>query len=156
MARLDQNFEQINDSLNWWADRYLEVQSWNASSRPYYVVARIPKNSTSNAFWGTMFVAGVGPLNYFSKGAWIVQVFARNGVFNLMVTELVAPGLSVEFGYYDGGDGYWYIGYHSRPYASSGSIFLVANHQDPARRVELLTPTPTTTAPSGWTEVAAS
>lgn len=156
MARLDQNFEQINDSLNWWADRYLEVPSWNANSRPYYVVARIPKNTTSSAYWGTMFVASVGPLNYYSKGAWIVQVHSRSSNLTLTVTELVAPGQSVEFGYYDGGDGYWYIGYHSRPYATSGSIFLVGNHGNPARAVQLLTPSPSTTAPSGWTEVAAS
>ena len=156
MARLDQNFEQINDSLNWWAERYLEVPNWNANSRPYYIVGRIAKNTTSNAYWGTLFVTGVGPLNYFSKGVWVVQVFARNSVLNLMVSELVAPGQLVEFGYYDGGDGYWYFGFHARPYTSGGSVYVLANHNTQTRAVELLTPTPTTTAPSGWTEVAAS
>lgn len=157
MARLDQNFEQINDSLNWWAERYTDIPAWSANSRPYVIFARIGKNTASTySFWGQILVSGIGGLRLATKGTWIVQVHAISGALTMTVSVLAPSSGAVDFGYYDGGDGYWYIGARAAVYQSSGSAYIIGNSNTAARKVSFITPTQSTTAPEGWTTVTPS
>ena len=83
-------------------------------------------------------------------GVYIVQIFNRNSTFAVRYTKIAPDNGGVTFGYYDGGDGYYYIGVYRGAYPSAPEV------------IELVKPSTAyvpeydvyydgSTSPSGWT-----
>lgn len=122
-----------------------------SSSVNYRVFARCPKNSSGVSASSVFLIAGIAGLTTNAGlGVYIVQVYNRSGTFAIRYTKIAPDSGTPVFGYYDGGDGYWYIGVYRGTYGASPEI------------IELVPPSLTyawqfdvyydnSTAPSGWT-----
>lgn len=128
-----------------------ETGSWT-----YTGFARVPKGTTYN--FGILLVAGYDAASVANSqyGAAIIQICNVSNAMRITATK-IAPNATanVKFGYWDGGDGYWYIGVYSPGYRVTLSVTPLVVHPNAARRVTIDNYYPySTTAPTGWTEVA--
>lgn len=131
--------------------RDFKASATASSSVNYRVFARCPKNSTGVTASSVFLVSGVtGLTTNAGLGVYIVQVYNRNSTFALRYTKIAPDSGTPSFGYYDGGDGYYYIGVYRGTYGASPEI------------IELTSPSATyawefdvyydnSTSPSGWT-----
>lgn len=122
-----------------------------SSSVNYRVFARCPKNSGGTSGSSVLLVSGVAGLaTNGGLGVYIIQVYNRSGTFVLRYTQIAPANGTPVFGYYDGGDGYYYIGVYRGTYGAVPEI------------IELNPPSASlawtfdvyydgSTAPSGWT-----
>lgn len=126
----------------------------NSGSWTYTGFARVPKNANAN--YGTLLISGYDGVNASeTAGVALIQLRNSSNVLFMTVTK-IAPNKSngVKFGYWDGGDGYWYIGVLSPAYRYPISVTPIMVHGNNARRVTVDNYYPwNTTAPTGWTEV---
>lgn len=147
--------EQARSNIN--AGTPLEFRDFRASasspnSANYRVFARSPKNSTGSNGSAVFLVAGLsGVATNAGLGVYIVQTYNRSSTFALRYTKLAPDNGTVTFGYYDGGDGYWYIGvYRSSTYGASPEIIeLVAPSANYVWTFDVYYNN--STSPSGWT-----
>lgn len=125
----------------------------NSGSWTYTGFARVPKNTNAN--YGTLLISGYDGVNASeTAGVALIQLRNSSNVLSMTVTK-IAPNKSngVKFGYWDGGDGYWYIGVLSPAYRYPISVTPIMVHGNNARRVTVDNYYPwSTTAPTGWTE----
>lgn len=128
--------------------------SSNSGSWTYTGFARVPKNTAAN--YGALLVSGYDGVNASgTAGVALIQLRNSSNVLSMTVTK-IAPNTSsgVKFGYWDGDDGYWYIGVFSPAHRYPISVVPIMVHGDAARRVTIDNYYPwNTTAPTGWTEV---
>lgn len=121
----------------------------------YRCFGRVAKNTVGTSSGAILFVSNIQSIAAVDKGAYIIQTNNRNSTFEMLVTQL-APvyGTPPVFGYWDGGDGYWYIGVCQQYQASLISV-TVLSELNPAQLMELADGTEfyeSGSAPSGWTE----
>lgn len=133
----------------------LEWYGLNLSTWSYLAFARIKKGTGNDTL--TMLVANYGGLTNANRGVAIVQVFASSGGAIAMTVTQIAPcanSSTIRFGYYDGGDGYYYIGVYSPAYRDVLSAIPLANPVRSGRRgSEFGNYYGNATAPDGWTPV---
>lgn len=136
----------------------LGIPSSNSSVWTYNIFARVAKSATYN--YGTLLISGYDGVNttrnFAYGGVALLQIKNYNNVLMMCVTKLAPNTSDIKFGYYDGGDGYWYIGVYSPPYKWISGVTPIANPTDIARSVQVADYSFTTAAPTGWTEVGFS
>ena len=143
----DASGDEIAPVATWWAT------SHNASSASYKIFARIPVNDVGTVSMGSFLVSGANSATALNRGLYFVQVVNRNSAFTISVSPVSDPYYSHEFGYYDGGDGYIYIGvYRSQTYGASLRVLPITPATD-YKPLEFDNFADTTTAPTGWTKV---
>lgn len=157
MATLSYTAERIDELLAE-VDSYgdLDIKGFKAagssgSSNNYRVFARCPINATGVSGSAVLLVAGGTSIAANSGlGVYIVQIYNRNSTFELRYTKIAPDNNTAVFGWYDGGDGYYYIGIYRGSYPAAPEI------------IELFPPSLTyaltysvyydgSTAPTGWT-----
>lgn len=133
----------------------LEWYGLNLSTWSYLVFARIKKGTANDTL--TMIVANYGALTNSNRGVAIIQVYASAGGAIAMTATQLAPcanSSTIKFGYYDGGDGYYYIGVYSPAYRDILSVIPLANPVRGGRRgTSFGDYYGSATAPDGWTAV---
>lgn len=132
----------------------LEWHGLNNSARTYLVFARVKKGTGNDTL--TMLVSNYGSLTQVNRGVAIVQVYASSGGSIAMTATQIAPchDTAARFGYYDGGDGYYYIGVYSIGYRDVLAVLPLANPMRASRRgTSFGNYYGSTTAPDGWTAV---
>ena len=124
------------------------------SARTYLAFARVRKGTGNDTT--TLLVSNYGSLLQANRGVALLQIFANStGAFTMTATQ-IAPCQDAEarFGYYDGGDGYYYIGVYSAGYRDVLSVIPLGNPvRTGARGTSFGAYYGSTTAPDGWTEV---
>lgn len=124
----------------------------NASSASYTVFAKLKVSETGSTYLMRFLVSNVGGTFYANGGLFYVQAFSRNNSMSITVHRLVTGVGIIRFGYYDGGDGYYYLGvYRSATYGSAPAVFapFISSLAD----VTFGSFYDGTTAPEGWTEI---
>ena len=136
--------------------RDFKATGTSSSSANYRVFARAKKNSSGTTANTVFLVAGVSnATSNAGSGVYIAQIYNRSSSFVLRYTQIAPDNGTIVFGYYDGGDGYWYIGVYRNSYGPNPEI------------LELVPPNTTyewefdvyydsSTSPSGWTAGTAS
>lgn len=132
------------------------IEPTNIGNWTYAGFARLPKNANIN--YGEFIVGGYDSASTSNTpGAAIIQLRNTSNVLTMTVTKLTPNAQAATFGYWDGGDGYWYIGVYAPGYRFPLSVIPLVQHRNAARRVEFgYYYSYSTTAPTGWTAVAAS
>lgn len=103
-----------------------------------------------------MLVTGFGSISDAAFGAAMVGYYARSNVLGVRVATLSSPGIAATFGYWDGGDGYWYIGVYRGSHYSPLSVMLLTDAGEDNYAVELGDFYQSATQPTGWTKVLSS
>lgn len=66
--------------------------------------------------------------------------------------QLAPAADTVSWGYYDGGDGYWYIGVQTPSYAPRATVYLLQSDEETSYPTTVGQYGSLDTAPEGWTE----
>ena len=144
------------DSLT--ALRYFQVASLAAvgGAAKYRIFARTRKNSGTTDYASTFAVAGVASWTSAQHGVYIIQTNVRSGSFAANI-KAIAPCISTPtFGYYDGGDGYYYIGVYAGTYCPAMTAFLIAASEGFSYPAGVSSYGVLDSAPAGWTTLTIS
>lgn len=146
--------EQARSNIN--AGTPLNIKDFRAtgtssSSSNYRAFARVPKNSTGTTGSVVLMIAGLSSISANAGlGVYIVQIYNRNSTFALRYTKIAPDNGGVTFGYYDGGDGYYYIGVSRGGYPAAPEVIeLTAASATYAPEYDVYYDS--STQPSGWT-----
>lgn len=132
---------------------YVQFGAGEGSAKYYVIFAKAVKVSWGANYHATMFVSGAGNYSGVKQGVYIVEINTRSNTCGMNVQQLVAPySGTVEFGYYDGGDGYWYFGVKRASYGSSTGVVILQKSTSDANMV-ISNLGVLDTAPTGWTTV---
>lgn len=121
------------------------------NSSNYRAFARCLKNSTGTTGSVVLMVAGVTSISADAGlGVYIVQIYNRNSTFKVRYTKIAPDNGGVTFGYYDGGDGYYYIGVYRGTYPAAPEVIeLTSGSATYALEYDVYYNS--STQPSGWT-----
>lgn len=146
--------EQARSNIN--AGTPLNIKDYKAgtsggSSANYRAFARVAKNSSGTTGSVVLMVAGVTSISANAGlGVYIVQIYNRNSTIAVRYTKIAPDNGGVTFGYYDGGDGYYYIGVYRGSYPAAPEIIeLTAASATYAPEYDVYYSS--STQPSGWT-----
>ena len=89
---------------------YWEGTSHNASSASYKIFARIPINDVGTVSAASFLFVGLNSATAENRGLVYISLVNRNSTLSIAASPITTPYYANEIGYYDGGDGYWYIG----------------------------------------------
>ena len=124
----------------------------------YTAFARAKKYTGGSANGAIMLLSGIQTIASLNRGVFVVQTYNRNSSFSMSVTRLApVAGTAPVFGYWDGGDGYWYIGVLQQSQGSAISVCVLDENAASGYAVILATADEfyhSATEPTGWTAVS--
>lgn len=151
MARLDKNFDEINDAINFVADR--TGQLGYVGGQRYSIFARLQKTSSGTSNYSVM-IGGVGSILNVSTGLFAVFMEYRGGYASpsMQATPIVAPTSgSIQWGWYES-DGWFYFGVRRPAYGGYINIIQVGGNKT-STNFEIGDFGQTSAAPEGWTAI---
>lgn len=99
----------------------VKIPNWGTSAGQIYMVfARFLKHTSSTGS-SMMLISGLSAVNHLNRGSGIIEMYSNNqNGASFACTKLSPVYGTVTFGYYDGGDGYIYLGKKASAGYSSG------------------------------------
>ena len=151
MARLDKNFDEINDAINFVADRTGQLAY--VGGQRYSIFARLQKLPSGSSNYAVL-IGGVGSIINVSTGLFCVNMHYRGGQAapSMQVNQVVAPTSgSLQWGWYES-DGWFYFGVRRPAYGGYMNIIQVGGSKT-STNFEIGNFGQTSAAPEGWTAI---
>ena len=125
--------------------------SRTGSVQKYTIFARLRKSTTTDSVNAVFALAGATSWTSSSHGVFIIQATARSSTLLISGAQLAPSANIPEWGYYDGGDGYWYIGVNRKTYAPRSTVYLLQSDEGWTYQSIVGELAVYDTAPEGWT-----